>query len=344
MDTFILFEVLRALAAPLIIGGLIYFLFFKKKTHHIPEKFAMHAFYLLGFFFLGLTLWAINLDAGEPLSGQTIGLITSLAGLVFAYRFKTPYTLFFSLVGFLAWWGSQALEWADLASVKPTVWFSGVMFISLLYFAVGAIHKKSKQWKEFSGVYYLLGFIPPTLALFIFSTQAGLEGIEELTTGKIFFSSLQLTILFILLIIAIIGTSIFTLIKNLLTKYEVIAIGVLAIVFGILLFVPEQTALTGLWHERDATAAGLWWGTLYNVVLFFELLGLILLGYKKRHEWMVNMGAFLLFIFIIVKYFDWFFSFLDKSLFFIIAGILMFGVGFLMEKTRRFVLSEIKHS
>jgi len=45
---------------------------------------------------------------------------------------------------------------------------------------------------------------------------------------------------------------------------------------------------------------------------------------------------------IFVKYFDWFFTFLDKSVFFISAGVLLFVVGWLMEKGRRYMLAEIE--
>jgi len=66
------------------------------------------------------------------------------------------------------------------------------------------------------------------------------------------------------------------------------------------------------------------------------------LGYLKRENWLINLGAFFIFILIFVKYFDWFFAFLDKSIFFISAGILLFVVGWFMEKGRRYLLSTIK--
>ena len=72
------------------------------------------------------------------------------------------------------------------------------------------------------------------------------------------------------------------------------------------------------------------------------MLGIILVGYLRKESWHVNMGVVLLFILILVKYFDWFYTFLDKSLFFIGAGILMFAVGWLMERARKRVLFSMR--
>ena len=43
-----------------------------------------------------------------------------------------------------------------------------------------------------------------------------------------------------------------------------------------------------------------------------------------------------------VDRFDWFFTFFDKSIFFISAGIILFIVGWFMEKGRKYMLSITK--
>jgi uncharacterized membrane protein len=42
-----------------------------------------------------------------------------------------------------------------------------------------------------------------------------------------------------------------------------------------------------------------------------------------------------------VKYFDWFFKFMDKSVFFIVAGIMLFAIGWAMERGRRYLAQTI---
>jgi uncharacterized membrane protein len=84
------------------------------------------------------------------------------------------------------------------------------------------------------------------------------------------------------------------------------------------------------------------WAVLFNLLVLIELLGLVLTGYLNQQLWRINLGVFLLFILMIVKYMDWFFTFLDKSLFFISAGLLFLVVGWLMERGRRYLIASIE--
>ena len=107
-------------------------------------------------------------------------------------------------------------------------------------------------------------------------------------------------------------------------------------------FVFKQIIFIGS-RSRELSASGVLWAIILNVLLFGEIMGVILAGYGRKEKWLINLGVFFLFIFILVKYFDWFFDFLDKSVFFIGAGILLFAVGWFMEKGRRYMLAEMKN-
>jgi uncharacterized membrane protein len=71
--------------------------------------------------------------------------------------------------------------------------------------------------------------------------------------------------------------------------------------------------------------------------LFFAaaLLTLIYTGYKKRKSFYVNIGIFWLIVFIAVKYFDFFWKLLSRSLFFLTGGILLVGAALFLEHKRR---------
>ena len=45
---------------------------------------------------------------------------------------------------------------------------------------------------------------------------------------------------------------------------------------------------------------------------------------------------------VIIKYFDWFFEFIDKSIFFLGAGELMLALGWSMEKGRKYIITNVK--
>lgn len=73
----------------------------------------------------------------------------------------------------------------------------------------------------------------------------------------------------------------------------------------------------------------------FNIVLFGGTLGLVLLGLHRRSELLVNLGLVIFLIHGLTRYADLFFRALDRSLFFILGGILLLGGGWLLEHNRR---------
>ncbi|MDD5013065.1 MAG: hypothetical protein PHD93_01545, partial [Candidatus Pacebacteria bacterium] len=92
-------------------------------------------------------------------------------------------------------------------------------------------------------------------------------------------------------------------------------------------------------REIELTGPALLWSFMFNFLTFLLYLGTILFGYKLKSTGIINIGAIFLFLFIISKYFDWFYSSLDKGLFFILAGVILLVVGWGMEKGRQVLIS-----
>lgn len=363
MEYFFIFRILPFLLLPVIIIGLIvYFVRRRRKKSHPSEdkewylQFALskedavsQLFLLLSFFFLGVTLLAFNNDFGDPVSLRTILFITSLVGLVGAYYLKIIYTLAFSLVGLTSWWGATAVEWIVGKDIKTSALFAGLCFLALLYYSLGHLHEKEIRFKRFALVYLMLGIIAVTGILFFFSTKPGIGLIGEMTQGASFFGSWQLTLSLLVFLISLVGVTLYAAAQKLLSPFELLAVFALTCLFGITALLPEQTMFVqgggsdGFYYgDGPLSRSGVVWALIYNFAIFFELLGLIFSGYVRRETWLINLGALFLSLLIVVKYFDWFFTFLDKSIFFIGAGILLFGVGWFMERGRRYMISNIK--
>jgi len=308
-------------------------------------------FLLLSFFFLGVTLLAFNHDFGEPLSWISILFITSVIGLVGAYYLKTIYTLAFSVVGLTSWWAAKGAQWMDAEGIRASVLLASLSFFALIFFLLGHLHGKQMKYKRFALVYLVFGIIPITGELFFFSTKVGLLTFGRMTTGNSFFSSWQLALSLFIFLISIVGIAIYAAMRKLLFPFEMFAVLALTCLFGIIALLPEQNMLaqTGCSYYSDIdfgdgrlSNTGILWALVFNFTTFFELLGLIFSGYSRREIWLINLGALFLFSFIIVKYFDWFFTFSDKSIFLIGAGVLLFVIGWFMEKGRRYMISNIK--
>ena len=67
--------------------------------------------------------------------------------------------------------------------------------------------------------------------------------------------------------------------------------------------------------------------------------GIILLifyiGYRDEDMNLINSAMFWSFVFIAAKYFDWVWKLLPKSMFFIIGGVLLIALAFVLESKRR---------
>ncbi|MFC1629939.1 hypothetical protein ACFL06_00170 [Patescibacteria group bacterium] len=300
-------------------------------------------YFLIFIFFLGVLLLALNRQFGDPLPHTSIILITSLIGLGLAYYFKLFLTLMVSLIGVVTWWSAEAAIIADKKDIKAIAVFSGVLFITFLFYLISRFYETKKEFKRASLVYMVLGVLPVTITLFVFSMKDGLRALSELTEGGPVFSSWEITLSLTLFLLVLLGAFVYVISKKLIFPLEAVAIGVFTLLFLVLIFLPEQVvSASKRYWQMELTGIGVLWAAIFNLLTFLELVGFIFLGYAKRKNWLINAGVFLLFVFVFIKYFDWFFTFLDKSIFFIIAGILLFVVGWTMERGRRYMISAIK--
>jgi uncharacterized membrane protein len=207
----------------------------------------------------------------------------------------------------------------------------------LLYYALGRVHGAMHRGRRFSLVYQLFGIVTVTLILFFFSTKPGLEALGGLTEGAAG-SPWQITASLSVLLAVLAGSLIYSICAGSIFLTETIGVALIAVLFVSIACLPEQDIESG----NALTPAGVQWAILFNIVVFLEMMALIFSGYLRREEWLINMGALFLFLLIIAKYFDWFFTSLDKSIFFIGAGILLFLVGWLMERGRRYMISGLR--
>ena len=355
----IIFIILRLLLWPVVIIGIIFYLAKRKgrRESGISKKDSMgQLFILLSVAFFGVTLVNINRNIGEVLSVRSIILITLVVAFAITYVYKVVYILPFALVGVFIWWGLQAIEWVELVgNIKPSAAIGVVGLMALSYYCLGLLHKKSEKYKNFYGVYLSFGLAIVTIGLFWFSTKIGLRSFGDMTQGVFVTGSLPLlmSLLFAAATFGFLSTALIQ--KKLVTTYEFMAIIFLGVFVMVLAFLPEQSLFgpTGFGrgivqpppsyrYYDQLNATGIVWAIIFNLTIFFEFLGLILSGYSQRETWPINFGVVGLSLLIIAKYFDWFFTFLDKSLFFIGAGILMFGIGWFMEKGRKKMLADIK--
>lgn len=331
------------------IGGKNWYL----QTSLSPQDAVSQLYFLLGLGFLGVTLFTFNRNLGEPFSWQTILLVSSLAGLAAAYYYKLIYALAYGLLGVIIWWIAQAGVWTSDKSIQTSAVFCTFVLLSLLLIAVGTLHEIRPQLKRAATTFEGLGILMTAGVLFLLSSNGGLDFFENMLKGQQFYASWQLSISLLVLFAALGAAVIYGLSKKLIFTQEAVTIAVLAIVFVVVAFLPQMQIRQGYTYNYydmassgvgSLTAAGAFWAMAFNVLTLLGLLSVMLAGNLRRETWQINLGAILLFIYVFVKYFDWFYTYLDKSVFFIGAGILFFVVGFFMERSRKKIIQKISAS
>lgn len=308
-----------------------------------PKDAMSQWFLVLGGLALVNMIYAINNNFNGPLSWRLVLLIAVLIFGALAYWGKSIYAAALGIVGFLVWWAAQTAFWQPPEGIyiQGLAAPIGLMWLAVLLYTAGFWQMRKSAWKRFGIVWASIGLVLANFLLFVFSTELGLVALEEMIARGGIFDVWQNTIsLFIIggmVVIALLyGWS-----RKIVLAQEAFFSGILFFIFGLLLALPDQSLFDGNRWSSQLTATGLFWAALFNLVLLFEILGVIFAGYLRREIWMINFGAVLLIIFTAVKYFDWFFKFMDKSAFFIVAGIMLFAIGWGMERGRRYLTRSI---
>jgi len=299
-------------------------------------------FLVLGALALSNAIYVINQNFGAPLSWQTILLFAGLIFVVCGYLSKSVYAMVIGIVGLLVWWVDQTIAWSfpgGQAFEAVTAIPVGLVWLAILLYVAGFIQAKFPPWKRFAAAYTFIGILMATTVLFIFSTRSGLEALESMIERSYLFDVWQNLVSIFVIGVATTLMAIYAWADKRVSAKEVAACAVLFLLFGVFLVLPDQNIFFNSNYELSAT--GIFWAAIINFALFFEILGVIFSGYLRKELWLVNMGTIFLLIFVAVKYFDWFFDFMDKSVFFLVAGVLLFGVGWTMERGRRYLVKSI---
>ncbi len=305
-----------------------------------PKDAMSQWFLILGGLALANMIYAINNNFGSPLSWRLVLLAAILIFGALAYWGKSVYAAAIGVIGFLVWWAAQTAFWQPPEGIY--VWGLavpiGLMWLAILLYVAGFWQMGKSAWKRFGVAWVSIGLILVNFLLFVFSTRSGLLVLEEMIGGDRIFDAWQNVISLFVIAVMVAMALLYGCFKKIVLVEEATFAGILFFIFGLLAALPDQSLFES---KRQLTALGLFWAAVLNFALLFEILGVIFAGYLRREIWMINFGTLLLLIFTAVKYFDWFFKFMDKSVFFIVAGIMLFAIGWGMERGRRYLTRSI---
>ena len=84
------------------------------------------------------------------------------------------------------------------------------------------------------------------------------------------------------------------------------------------------------------------YAVLFNLVFLAGVVGLVFLGYARSRESFINLGIIFFCVGVFTRYFEFGFDLLDRSVVFIVAGLILIVGGFLVERGRRRVVDRMR--
>ncbi len=276
------------------------------------------ALIFLGALLFGATIFLIAQMYHINANTHTLLLIWLIGILPHVYALKTKpiaglaSLLFFIWIGLFVFRNMKFVS-SDLIGLPVLYLVSGI-----LLFGIGKLHYLSDNLKIIGRIYKITGIKISMLALFLltfkfFSGYYGeLDLSSQFTDGVIIFSILAIVLMAINLF--------FNPAKSKTSILEgAIGLGLLALAL-IFFFYPATTNI---------------YVVLFNLILMGLILILLVIGYNREDMKLVNIGMVYLWIFLIVRYCDFFWELLPRSIFFMAGGLILTLGSIVLEKKRR---------
>lgn len=229
--------------------------------------------------------------------------------------------LFFIWIGLFIFGGSRFNETTFL--YFPVIYLSA----GTLLFSIGGLHYLKPQLIKIARIFRIAGIKIAMLSLFLltfkffsgyidsywFRNSRMLEDMSsQLMIGIVLFS--------ILAIIGLVINLLFNPSQSKTNSFESgAALGLLGFTL-LFFFFPAESSI---------------YIVIYNLLFAGLTIFLIYIGYQRSDIKIVNIGIFWLSVFILAKYFDFFWDLMDRSLFFIVGGLVLVLGGIAMERKRR---------
>lgn len=79
-----------------------------------------------------------------------------------------------------------------------------------------------------------------------------------------------------------------------------------------------------------------------NIILLLFAIISILYGFEIQNVKIFNLGIVIFVLFVVIKYFDVFWRLLDRSIFFVVGGLVLIIGSVILERKRKRIVEEMK--
>jgi uncharacterized membrane protein len=299
--------------------------YFKYVKGNLPRVGASLIF--LGALLFGASVFLIAQIYNVNANNHVLLLIWMIGILPFVYVFQSAPIALLTAILFFVWMAFFIFRGVNPNPPEGDFLRLPVLYLisGLLLFSVGTLHYLSSKLHSIARVFRLLAITVSVASLFLltfrffsgfmdsyFFRSRALEVSDQFMSG--------LVLMAVLAIIASVISLFFNPSKSETNKLESgLSLGILALSL-IFFFYPAQNNLYTI---------------IFNLVLVAIIITLIFIGYRREDIKLVNTGIFWISAFIIVRYFDFFWDLLPRSLFFFVGGLVLVIGGIAIERQRR---------
>ena len=272
------------------------------------------------------------------LNDPSLFLYWFLGVLPMAYLIRSQVVLVLAIGLFLGAMGFRLPGWLEAVSAGEAVAVFGLyLTLGLTLYGLGKLQGLFEPTRIFARVYEAVGLLTTLGALYLLTFRTWYEGnayrdegIAGSLAGEFWLVFFLATALAVFLLA---GTLVFRVKRGaelLELTYEAAAALLLLVAVYLVVYLPTGNDVA--------------FPVVFNVLLLLAIVGLVFAGYYRPQEAIINMALGLFALDVVTRYFELSWTLLDRSVVFIVAGALLLGVGFVLERGRRRVLSGMRRA
>jgi uncharacterized membrane protein len=250
-----------------------------------------------------------------------------------AYFTRSREVLALAILAALGGLGYKTAQWLGGLRYEHYAFFAFYLVLGLALYGIGSVHSRFQRLKYCTPNYQGFGLIVLLGVMFIMSfkdiySESALTNWDFLALPSVF----TITFHIAAAIAVVCAVWCFAIDANRRHLSYKLSTDLFATIF---LVVISYLALVLPFTSPAAYAV------IFNIVLFAVIFGLIFLGYFRGVSSLVNIALIFFGLAVIGRYFDFAWELLPRSVFFIIGGFLLLGVGILLERLRRKTLQQM---
>lgn len=283
----------------------------------LPVAWATRSLPVLTLATLLLTMWTVGQQTA--LSSPNLAFPPLLLALVLplVYRLRARLLLAAGLISLGVWLVLSTVVWLqDLhnftdRAVPLTAIFAGLWLFGAALFAAGVCHRRYPACGRLERPYLVVGALAALVGAFGLTFNLGFS--HPFTVA----ARLHLPVLAQLLLLTALALAAAWWAR---ARLEALAVGAAVALGAVVLLAPVGGVplMVGM-----------------NLVLLALVLALVAYGDRRQDAWLVNLALAGFVALVLARYFDLFFTLLDRSIFFIAGGLLLLAGGFWLERSRR---------